>query len=386
MIILIKEVFESISEKMQNDFENVTKLVSHPGIKGTARENALMKYLRPHIPDKFEFSDGIIIDSFDHQSRQVDVIIHDKITTPFLQDRDLANIIPIESVYAVIEVKSMLSKDELTKCVENIKSVRSLTKNTITGQISPTLGFVFAYDSDSTLETIYKNFLEISKDIPTEQQITCICVLNKGLILPIHKARLSSITLIPSNDTLFAMHNNASNALLMFYLLLFQGLNSITVYPPNMMAYANSGGRLDTQLIVPPYSLPDTALFPFLDKSISIAEIKKIQELGEKILSGELGEETFLEVTFSMYIPMIIKTHGSLEKAIGNGKLNYYGNEISYREFINMYNIYQKGESATEQETLELSKFKEKLYSLYDEHREEMQNNYQKKSRKIEQA
>ena len=373
---MIKEVFESISEKMQSDFEKVTKLVSHPGVKGTARENALMKYLRPHIPDKFEFSDGIIIDSFDHQSCQVDVIIHDRIATPFLQDQDLANVIPIESVYAVIEVKSTLTKDELIKCIANIKSVRSLQKNTITGQISPTLGFVFAYDADSTLETIYKNFLELSKDLPPEQQITCICVLNKGLILPIHKERLSSIMLLPSMDTLFAMHINASNALLMFYLLLFQGLNSITVYPPNMMAYANSDGRLDTQIIVPPENLPDSALFPFLDKSISIAEIKRMQELGDKILSGELTEEDYLETVFFLYIPMIIKCHGSLDKAIGHGELTYFGCAISYEELIRMYYVYRKGESATEHESKELSSFKEKMYNLYNKHREEMRKNY----------
>ena len=376
---MLKEVFESISEKMQSDFEKVTKLVSHPSVKGTARENALMKYLRPHIPDKFAFSEGIIIDSFEHQSRQVDVIIHDRIATPFLQDRDLANVIPIESVYAVIEVKSTLTKDELTKCIANIKSVRSLKKNTITGQISPTLGFVFAYDADSTLETIYRNFLELSKDLPPEEQITCICVLNKGLILPIQKAQLSSITLLPSMDTLFAMHKNASNALLMFYLLLFQGLNSITVYPPNMMAYANSDGRLDTQLIVPPENLPDSALFPFLDKSISIAEIKRMQELGDKTLSGELTEEDYLETMFSLYIPLIIKCHGSLDNAIGHGNLNCYGFTISYEELIRMYYIYQKGEYVAEHDALELSKFKEKMYSLYNKHREEMRENYRAK-------
>lgn len=373
---MIKEVFESISGKMQSDFEKVTKLLSHPGVKGTARENALMHYLRPHIPDKFEFSEGIIIDSFDHQSRQVDVIIHDRIATPFLQDRDLANVIPIESVYAVIEVKSTLTKDELTKCIENIKSVRSLKKNTITGQISPILGFVFAYDADSTLETIYKNFLELSKDLPPEQQITCICVLNKGLILPIHKERLSSIMLLPSMDTLFAMHINASNALLMFYLLLFQGLNSITVYPPNMIAYANCDGRLDTQIIVPTENLPDSALFPFLDKSISIAEIKRMKELGDKTLSGELTEEDYLETVFFLYIPMIIRGHGSLDKAIGHGKLTYFGCVISYEELIRMYYIYRKGESATEHESKELSRFKEKMYNLYNERREEMRKNY----------
>lgn len=30
---MIKEVFESISEKMQSDFEKVTKLLSHPNVQ-----------------------------------------------------------------------------------------------------------------------------------------------------------------------------------------------------------------------------------------------------------------------------------------------------------------------------------------------------------------
>lgn len=60
---MLKEVFESISEKMKGDFDTATKMVCHPVVKGTVRENALMKYLRPHIPDKFEFSEGVIIET-----------------------------------------------------------------------------------------------------------------------------------------------------------------------------------------------------------------------------------------------------------------------------------------------------------------------------------
>ena len=376
---MLKEVFESISEKMKGDFDTATKMVCHPVVKGTARENALMKYLRPHIPDKFEFSEGVIIDSFDHQSKQIDIIIHDRIATSFLQNRDLVNVIPIECVYTIIEVKSILTKEELSKCIENIKSVRSLKQNTITGQTSPILGFVFAYDSDSSLETVYKNFLELSKGVLPEHQITCICILNKGLILPIHKARLSSINLMPSKETLFAMHNNSSDALLMFYLLLFQGLCSITVYPPNMIAYANSQGDFSMELTLPNDILPGDALFQFMDQFYSIDEIHSIQRISDKILSGELQEEEFLDVTFAMYIPMIIKSHGSLEKAIGHGDLNYFGQKVSYEELIRMYLVYQKGTTATKEEESQLSKFKEKMYKLYDEHREEMRGNYSAK-------
>ena len=41
-----------------------------------------------------------------------------------------------------------------------------------------------------------------------------------------------------------------------------------------------------------------------------------------------------------------------------------------------MYYIYRKGESATEHESKELSRFKEKMYNLYNERREEMRKNY----------
>ena len=56
MVILIKEVFESISEKMQSDFEKVTKSVSHPGVKGTARENALEERFRPGYRFQLSFT------------------------------------------------------------------------------------------------------------------------------------------------------------------------------------------------------------------------------------------------------------------------------------------------------------------------------------------
>lgn len=108
---MLKEVFESISKKMTLDFSEVTSRINHNGEKGTARENVLQNYLRNYIPDKYTFSKGTIIDCNDNQSRQVDIIIHDKYTTPCLIDMDSTKVIPVESVYAVIEVKSTLTKE-----------------------------------------------------------------------------------------------------------------------------------------------------------------------------------------------------------------------------------------------------------------------------------
>lgn len=372
---MLKEEFESISERMRIDFEQVTKMISHPVVKGTARENALQTYLRPHIPDKFEISEGIIVDSHDHQSCQVDMIIHDKIATPYLLDTNMKKVIPIESVYAIIEVKSTLTKDELRKCIYNIQSVRSLTKNTLTGQTSPTLGFVFAYDSDSSLETIYSNFHELTKSIPLEQQISAICVLNKGLILSALTENLSTIILNPSKETTFAMYNNSDNALLMFYLLLFQALNTIIIYPPNMMAYANSTGDFSTMITIPKDFLPDSAGFPFLNQKISGAEIKKAQDYSARVLRGEANRDDFLDCLFGYQIPFLSKVFGSVENAIGRGGINLYGEKISNEEFVHLYNIYNKGASASEQESKQLQDFLDRIYTIYEKLRPELKTN-----------
>lgn len=149
--VMLKDILMSVSKKMQIDFEGITSKIQHNGEKGTARENILEEYLKCYIPEKYCFSKGTIVDCKDVQSRQVDIIIHDKFLTPYLVDMDGTKIVPIESVYGVVEVKSTLTKEELRKCVKNIESVRKLEKKTTSGYSFPTAGMVFAYDSDASL-------------------------------------------------------------------------------------------------------------------------------------------------------------------------------------------------------------------------------------------
>ena len=45
-------------------------------------------------------------------------------------------------------------------------------------------------------------------------------------------------------------------------------------------------------------------------------------------------------------------------------------NQNTYEDLIKMYTIYQKGEAATEQESLALSTFEDMMFSIYDKNRE----------------
>ena len=57
--------------------------------------------------------------------------------------------------------------------------------------------------------------------------------------------------------------------------------------------------------------------------------------------------------------------------------INYFGHIIQYEELISLYRIYQK-ETPTSKELDLLNRFKQKYYTVYDQHRDEMKNNFKK--------
>lgn len=372
---MLRDILMSVSKKMQIDFEGITSIIQHNGEKGTARENILEEYLKSYIPEKYSFSKGTIVDCKDVQSRQVDIIIHDKFLTPYLVDMDNTKIVPIESVYGVVEVKSTLTKEELRKCVKNIESVRKLEKKTISDFSFPTAGLVFAYDSDASLETVYKNLNEISADVEVDKRISCVCVLNKGIILPVEKNGMTNVSLLPSDNTIYGIFNNANDALLLFYLILTQILNSITIFPPDMVAYAQSTDILDTSFSIPADYVPDDGTISIMDKMVSISEIKNLRDCGTKFLSGKLRKEDFLEYAFETCIQNLLLVHKSLDLVPENSTLDFFGVPINNKVIINAYKIFRRGGEITPDEKKIVDDLENLMYTIYDNHRGEMLKN-----------
>lgn len=372
---MLKDIFCSVSKKMQIDFEEITSKIQHNGEKGTARENILQEYLKSYIPEKYSFSKGTIVDCKDVQSKQIDIIIHDKFLTPYLVDMNDTKIIPIESVYGVIEVKSTLSKDELRKCVKNIESVRKLQKKTISDYNFPTAGMVFAYNSDASLEAIYKNLNELSEDVDIDKRISCVCVLNKGVIIPVDKNGLRNVTLFPNENTVYGIFNNTDDALLLFYLILSQILNSITIFPPDMVAYAQSTDLLDTTFSIPADYVPDDGIINVMDNMVRISEINNLKDCGQRLLSGKLKKDEFMENIFGTYIPLLRIMHGSLDAVPQSSTLNFFGVSLNNTKIIQAYKIYVKGTNITAYEKKLLDDLEQFMYSIYDGNRAEMLSN-----------
>jgi len=104
----------------------VNDLLSHPGEKGRAIEAVFRGLLRSILPQRYALGTGFITNSADAESTQIDLVIYDEqFNAPIKLVADVG-IFPIESVYAVAEVKSKLGKTEIDKAMKALGRVRSL--------------------------------------------------------------------------------------------------------------------------------------------------------------------------------------------------------------------------------------------------------------------
>ena len=294
----------SMAKKMAIDYQDVTSHIDHMGVRGASRENVLRDYLKQLLPQKFAVGNGVITDVDGTQSKQQDFFVYDAFNSPTFLHMDSSSIIPVESVYATIEIKSTLTKETLRQSINNIKSVKKLKITVLRNsfivpeQYNFILGSVFAYTSDSTIETIAQNVNDICKDIPKEIQPSVICILDKGFIVNVKKNKMNQIDVMPSEQTTWGIIKNTKEiTFYLYYLILQQHLNTTINFPPDLLKYAEATHALDNmQVMIPLSMLPDD-----LSKEIGATKFSgdELRFLGEnyqiifKLLTNQLTEEEF---------------------------------------------------------------------------------------------
>jgi hypothetical protein len=120
----LPEFFARVEETLLARFRE-SGFVSHPGDKGENREEILREFLLQHLPKKYGVLKGEIITPAGERTHSADIIIYDALSAPVLY-RGKTAVVPIESVYGIIEVKSSLSKAELLDTTAKIEAFKKL--------------------------------------------------------------------------------------------------------------------------------------------------------------------------------------------------------------------------------------------------------------------
>jgi hypothetical protein len=122
-------VFQAVLEEAKAELLLGAKkaaIFEHRGIRGDERAASLAKFFRERLPEKFGIGKGEAFDYKDQRTGQLDVIIYDRSSCVPLSAQKENLLLPSEALYAVIEVKSVVTQEELTKSYKAAAKVRAL--------------------------------------------------------------------------------------------------------------------------------------------------------------------------------------------------------------------------------------------------------------------
>jgi len=101
-------------------------LMPHHGERGRIVEEIIKNVLHRILPRRFSIGTGIIISSAGDSSAQTDIVIYDNfLNSPLLSEFGVC-LFPVETVYATIEVKTVLTKKEIRESLKSIGTIRKL--------------------------------------------------------------------------------------------------------------------------------------------------------------------------------------------------------------------------------------------------------------------
>jgi hypothetical protein len=119
----LNRYFRSVYNKLEADALLFNRSLPHEGLKGSENEQALTDIIRDFLPTKYGVeSNVLVIDREGKNSRQCDIVIYDNSQFP----RYFRKVYPIETIFAVIEVKTELSKQQSDLAIENANSLNKL--------------------------------------------------------------------------------------------------------------------------------------------------------------------------------------------------------------------------------------------------------------------
>ncbi|HMR89127.1 MAG TPA: hypothetical protein PKD51_13280 [Saprospiraceae bacterium] len=186
------QFLSSIAQELEQKSKRITEIINHPGTIGSYREDLLKNVLSKYLPKKFSISSGFI----EGCPRQIDIIIYDSHNyIPLFRENNIV-VVKIESVRAIIEVKSKLTKDKLTESLKLLNEVSNIRQSII-----PFYKGVFAFSSNLSSKricTIIREYydhqehnIKWNKLNYLFQSIDSLCVFDKTFVFTDQIQRLN---------------------------------------------------------------------------------------------------------------------------------------------------------------------------------------------------
>ncbi len=138
-VVDLPDIFRRVQAEMVAHLSS-SRAFEHKSTKGAASEQDWLGLLRAYLPKRYQAQPAFVLNAEGRSSKQIDIAIFDALGSSPLYPHKSGVYVPVESVYAVVEVKTKLTATELMDAGEKIASVRCLRQMSA----RPILGVVCA--------------------------------------------------------------------------------------------------------------------------------------------------------------------------------------------------------------------------------------------------
>lgn len=122
----LKRAFLQRQKAMSAELEIPLEFTTHPTAIGDASEANWVRMLKSFLPARYEVGPIFALDAKGGRSEQIDLAIYDRQYSPLWFEAAGNRYVPVESVYAALEVKQEINAGHFKYAADKIESVRKL--------------------------------------------------------------------------------------------------------------------------------------------------------------------------------------------------------------------------------------------------------------------
>lgn len=169
----LPDYFAGVARMLREESESIRRsFKTHNLSAGENREDQVARFLTKHLPRRFQVGTGLVFSSDGVFSNQADLVVVDGLNNAPLHAFDRSQLWPVESVYAIVEVKTRLSpedlRDSVAKC-RRFKTLRRDFSDAYPPRIAESLFVIWGFESPAA-ETLKSNLLDVLEGVPREEQ------------------------------------------------------------------------------------------------------------------------------------------------------------------------------------------------------------------------
>ena len=120
------KIFAGLQRELEAKYE-ISLTIRHKGERGRSRETGVAGFLKENLPEAFGVGTGEVFSfSAEGVSPQCDIVIYDRMRIPIFGKDKAVQQIPIEGVFAIVEVRSILDVGALNAAGAKFQAIRNL--------------------------------------------------------------------------------------------------------------------------------------------------------------------------------------------------------------------------------------------------------------------